>query len=209
MSTIKIIFAVLSLSIFASCKQDKDGALTVYCQANINGDNYRDYFSLQDAFLPVQPTLTLMPNSNRLGVVNDSIFAFQFALRNDTNKVLLVGAFIIPQNENFPVLNKEYLLTKNEKYDEDRTTDYHLMHFLGQVNNSGERINGIAAFFDYSKYYLLTTSIDGYVTFDRYDRQSNKLEGNIYLDSQGKLSISYTVKAHFSDILTSHNITLQ
>ena len=194
MSTIKIIFAVLSLSIFASCKQDKDGALTVYCQANINGDNYRDYFSLQDAFLPVQPTLTLMPNSNRLGVVN---------------KVLLVGAFIIPQNENFPVLNKEYLLTKNEKYDEDRTTDYHLMHFLGQVNNSGERINGIAAFFDYSKYYLLTTSIDGYVTFDRYDRQSNKLEGNIYLDSQGKLSISYTVKAHFSDVLTSHNITLQ
>ena len=60
------------------CSKDKDGTITVYGYANVNGVAYKDYVSIHDAFhpdLPIKPTLF---NGDRLGVYNDSIFIFQF-----------------------------------------------------------------------------------------------------------------------------------
>ena len=62
------------------CSKDKDGTITVYGYASVNGVAYKDYVSIYDAFhpdLPIKPTLF---NGDRLGVYNDSIFISNLCL---------------------------------------------------------------------------------------------------------------------------------
>ena len=194
---------------FIGCSKNKDRAIKVYGYADVNGVAYKDYVSMDDAFhpdLPIKPTLF---NGDRLGVYNDSIFVFQFVFRNVQNQepLWLFGAFLIPKSETFPTLNRPYQLSKNLEYDKDRTNFEDFLKYL-KVFNSNNTENGIAIVTDYEG-GLSTISIDGTIVFNKFDNRTKKLDGDIYLNSNGKLPIPYKLEGHFSDVLSYNKVQLQ
>ncbi len=200
--------ALLMACSFIGCSKDKDGAIKVYGYADVNGASYKDYVSMYDAFqpdLPIKPTLF---NGDRLGVYNDSIFVFQFVFRNVQNQepLWLFGAFLIPKGEFFPSLNKSYQLSKNSEYDKDRTTSEDFLKYLKAFSNNTEK--GIAIVTDYEG-GLSTMSIDGSIVFNKFDNRTKMLDGDIYLNSNGKFPIPYKLEGHFSDVLSFNQVQLQ
>src|SRR5574344_89070 len=200
--------ALLMACSFIGCSKDKDGAIKVYGYADVNGASYKDYVSMYDAFqpdLPIKPTLF---NGDRLGVYNDSIFVFQFVFRNVQNQepLWLFGAFLIPKGECSPSLNKSYQLSKNSEYDKDRTTSEDFLKYLKAFSNNTEK--GIAIVTDYEG-GLSTMSIDGSIVFNKFDNRTKMLDGDIYLNSNGKFPIPYKLEGHFSDVLSFNQVQLQ
>ena len=135
------------------CSKDKDGTITVYGYASVNGVAYKDYVSIYDAFhpdLPIKPTLF---NGDRLGVYNDRI----------------------PQGEVFPNLDKSYQLSKNLMYDKDRTIFEDFLKYIPVSENNNDS-RGIAIIIDYNK-LPSATSIDGTIIFKKFNNRTKKLDG--------------------------------
>lgn len=191
------------------CSKDKDGTITVYGYASVNGVAYKDYVSIYDAFhpdLPIKPTLF---NGDRLGVYNDSIFIFQFMFRSIQSQtpLWLFGAFRIPQGEVFPNLDKSYQLSKNLMYDKDRTIFEDFLKYIPVSKNNNDS-KGIAIIIDYNK-LPSATSIDGTIIFKKFNNRTKKLDGEIYLYSNDEFPISYKLEGHFSDVLSYNKVQLQ
>lgn len=201
--------ALLITCSFIGCSKNKDGAIKVYGYADVNGVAYKDYVAMDDAFQPDLPLKPTLFNGDRLGVYNDSIFVFQFVFRNVQNQepLWLFGAFLIPKSETFPTLNRPYHLSKNLEYDKDRTNFEDFLKYL-KAFNSNNTENGIAIVTDY-KGGLSTISIDGTIVFNKFDNRTKKLDGDIYLNSNGKLPIPYKLEGHFSDVLSYNKVQLQ
>lgn len=206
---IKIVCATLIIGCcLIGCSKDKNGAIEVYGYADVNGVAYKDYVSIDDAFRPNLPTKPTLFNGDRLGVYNDSIFVFQFVFRNVQNEepLWLFGALLIPKGEVFPNLNKPYQLSKNLEYDKDRTNFEDFLKYL-KISNSDNTEKGIAIVTDYDG-GLSTTSIDGTIVFKKFDSRTKMLDGDIYLDSHGKLPVTYKLVGHFSDVLSYNKVNL-
>ena len=200
--------ALLITCSFIGCSKNKDGAIKVYGYADVNGVAYKDYVAMDDAFQPDLPLKPTLFNGDRLGVYNDSIFVFQFVFRNVQNQepLWLFGAFLIPKGEFFPSLNKSYQLSKNSEYDKDRTTSEDFLKYLKAFSNNTEK--GIAIVTDYEGGLSTIISIDGTIVFNKFDNRTKKLDGDIYLNSNGKLPIPYKLEGHFSDVLSYNKVQL-
>ena len=79
------------------------------------------------------------------------------------------------------------------------------IYTISKNNNDSK---GIAIIIDYNK-LPSATSIDGTIIFKKFNNRTKKLDGEIYLYSNGEFPISYKLEGHFSDVLSYNKVQLQ
>lgn len=184
---IRLLYFSITLILFLTgCKRDdilhKEFK---FCEATINGIQYKDASTFGEMLggFVVSP----FGLNERFFIGIDTIAYLQFELENenDSNDLYnLFGGIAYPENVKFPLLNKEYTIRYNQKFETDKSTAMKFGFYLYEQrkNNPGSLPLGIIILEKFNLWSMNDyISLKGSVTFDSYNKRNKKYQGHFQL----------------------------
>jgi hypothetical protein len=177
--------SITLLLLLGSCKRyDILNQEFIFCEATINGAQYKDTSTFKELLgfqaLPFGA-------KQRFFIARDTIAYLQFKLVNinDPNDLYyLFGGIAYPENEKFPLLNKEYVIKYNQEFETDKSAAMEFEHYLYEQrrNNSSSLPFGVIIL-EKSKLWTMNDyiSLKGGLTFESYNARNNKYQGHFQL----------------------------
>ena len=211
----KIIFAfILSLVLFASCKKTNElDSEVLLCGATINGVSYKDATTFcEDLYMG-----GFMPFSNKLRIQMqpDSVVFLQFRLESNQEPktcFYLYGGIVFDKKEKFPLLNKNYEITYEPKFNTQRSIYGELRAYLTKHRDNGTVQLPFAVIMieDPVKYGVEregSFSLEGTLVFDAYSPKTYQCEGHFKLSNEHAEGVSqrYFVEGRFKTKFYNQN----
>ena len=133
--------SIILLMSLGSCKRHEIlNQEFIFCEATINNVQYKDASTFKELLgYQALPFAT----KERFFIGYDTIAYLQFKLvnNNDPNDFYyLFGGITYPKNEEFPLLNKEYIIKYNQNFETDKFIAVELEHYLYEQRKNNPNI---------------------------------------------------------------------
>ncbi|MDC2222803.1 hypothetical protein [Bacteroides thetaiotaomicron] len=203
--------SITLLLLLGSCKRHEIlNQEFIFCEATINDVQYKDASTFGE--LLGYQTLPFA-TKERFFIERDTIAYLQFKLvnGNDPNDFYyLFGGITYPENEKFPLLNKEYVIKYSQEFETDKSAAIEFEHYLyEQRRNNPSSLPFGVIMLEENKYWAMNDyiSLKGSVTFESYNAKNNKYQGYFQLYKEAdELGIKdYVIIGQFDVLVKGSN----
>lgn len=192
--------AFLFQTLLGSCQwHDILDSEFIFCEATKNGISYKDASTVRKSLgyerLP-------FARKKRFFIGYDSVAYLQFRLTNiniPDDCLYLFGGIVYPENEKFPLLNKEYIIKYNQEFETNKSAAYNFAEYLYEQrkNNKNSLPIGIILLNEENGEY--TNSLEGKLIFNSYNSKNHTYQGyfQLYREDREFGYRNYTIIGQF------------
>lgn len=204
--------SIILLLLLGSCKRHEIlNQEFIFCESTINNVQYKDASTFEELLgYQALPFTT----KERFFIGYDTIAYLQFKLVNinDPNDFYyLFGGITYPKNEEFPLLNKEYIIKYNQDFETDKFVAFEFEHYLNEQRKNNPNILPFGTIlleknkgWGYKNDYI---SLKGKMTFESYNAKHHKYKGQfqLYKEADNLGLKDYAIIGQFDVVVKGSN----